>query len=136
MMKGALMANEYYPQDSRTQQMPKHSQQYQQQYQQQQYQPAQYQQYAPRQMNIQREGFTSTGQWVLTLFLMCIPILNLILLFVWAFGSNTEPSKQSWARANLIWILIAIIVVIVLSIIAVAVGVDVRGILARYYTVA
>lgn len=50
----------------------------------------------------------TVGNWVLTMFLMCIPLVNLILLFVWAFGSNTEISKSNWAKASLIWMLIGI----------------------------
>lgn len=50
----------------------------------------------------------SVGNWMLTYLLMCIPIVNLILLFVWAFGSNTPVSKANWAKASLIWMLIAI----------------------------
>lgn len=32
----------------------------------------------------------------------------IILLFVWAFGSNTPVSKANWAKASLIWMVIAI----------------------------
>lgn len=56
----------------------------------------------------------SIGDWVLTIFLLCIPIVGLILLFVWAFGSNTPKSKSNFAKAQLIWILIDIILVIFL----------------------
>ena len=121
------MADEYYQQSSQTRQMPKHAQQpqqYQQQsYQQPQYQQPQYQQYPPRQISLQEQP-TSTGGWVLTLFLMCIPIVNIILIFVWAFGSSTESSKKNWARANLIWILIGIIVSIVGIVVATVMGID------------
>ncbi|MCO5045774.1 MAG: hypothetical protein J5I99_08490 [Verrucomicrobia bacterium] len=50
----------------------------------------------------------TTGNWMLTYLLMCIPLVNLILLFVWAFGSNTPISKANWAKASLIWMVIAI----------------------------
>lgn len=50
----------------------------------------------------------SVGNWMLTYLLMCIPIVNLILLIVWAFGSNTPVSKANWAKASLIWMLIAV----------------------------
>lgn len=51
----------------------------------------------------------SIGDWMLTYLLLIIPIVNIVLLFVWAFGSNTHPSKANWAKANLIWILIVIV---------------------------
>jgi uncharacterized membrane protein YqjE len=49
------------------------------------------------------------GDWMLTLFLTAIPIVGIILLFVWAFGSNTQPSKANWAKAALIWLAIIIV---------------------------
>jgi len=55
----------------------------------------------------------SVGDWMITYLLMCIPIVNLILLFVWAFGSNTPQSKANWAKASLLWILVAIIFYII-----------------------
>lgn len=55
----------------------------------------------------------SVGDWMITYLLMCIPLVNIILLFVWAFGSNTPQSKANWAKASLLWILLAIIFYII-----------------------
>ena len=49
------------------------------------------------------------SDWVLTIFLTAIPLVGLILLFVWAFSSETHPSKANWAKATLIWYAIGII---------------------------
>ena len=49
------------------------------------------------------DGDVSIGDWILTLFLVGIPIVGFILLLVWAFGGSTNASKQKWARAVLIW---------------------------------
>lgn len=54
------------------------------------------------------------GDWVLTLIIMIIPLVNFIMLFVWAFGGATNPSKANWAKASLIMILISIVLGIVL----------------------
>ena len=48
------------------------------------------------------------GNWMLTMLLMCIPLVNIILIFVWAFGQNTPVSKANWAKTGLIWMLISI----------------------------
>ena len=45
----------------------------------------------------------TVGQWVVTILVSCIPIIGLIMMFVWAFGSGTNPSKANWAKANLVW---------------------------------
>ena len=57
----------------------------------------------------------SVGDWVITLILMIIPLVNLVMLFVWAFGGSAAISKANWAKATLIMYLIAIILCIVLS---------------------
>jgi len=44
----------------------------------------------------------STKDWMLTLFLCAIPVVNLILLFVWGFGDKTNPNKRNYARAALL----------------------------------
>jgi hypothetical protein len=52
----------------------------------------------------------SVGEWMLTLFISFIPIVNIIMLFVWGFGSSTAPNKANWAKAMLAWIAIMIVV--------------------------
>ena len=54
----------------------------------------------------------TTGNWIITYLIMCIPLINIIMLFVWAFGGGTQASKANWAKASLLWIVITIILVI------------------------
>lgn len=61
----------------------------------------------PVQPELPRKEPMSVGQWVLTLFLLCIPIVDIVLLFVWAFGGNKDE-RTNWAKAQLIWLLIGI----------------------------
>jgi len=49
----------------------------------------------------------TTGDWVIVYLIMCIPLVNIIMLFVWAFGSGAPASKSNWAKATLIWIAIS-----------------------------
>jgi hypothetical protein len=44
------------------------------------------------------------GDWIITLILLAIPLVNIILLIVWAAGGTTHPSKKSFAQAYLILI--------------------------------
>ena len=61
---------------------------------------------------------------MLTMFLMSIPLVGSIMLFVWAFSSGTNPSKSNWAKATLIWGVIAgILIVIVYAIIFLIAGI-------------
>ena len=52
----------------------------------------------------------SVGSWMLTLFVCGIPVIGVIYLLVLAFGSSAAPSKRNFARAALIWSLIALVV--------------------------
>ena len=49
-----------------------------------------------------------TTDWLVTLLLASIPVVNLIMLFIWAFGGDTNPNKSNWAKAGLIWMAIVI----------------------------
>ena len=58
----------------------------------------------------------SVGQWMLTLFIMFIPIVNIIALLIWAFGSSTPADKANWAKALLIWMAIFFVLGILMSV--------------------
>ncbi|MDZ7821608.1 MAG: hypothetical protein U5N26_07215 [Candidatus Marinimicrobia bacterium] len=64
-------------------------------------------------MEHENETVVRTGDWVLTLLLTAIPIVNIIMLFVWAFGLATPPSKANWAKATLIWAAVGIVLYII-----------------------
>ncbi len=64
----------------------------------------------------------TVGNWLLTSLLLCIPLVNIILLFVWAFGSNTPISKANWAKAALLWVLISAVVYVLLLVVIAVVG--------------
>ncbi len=59
----------------------------------------------------------SVGQWLGTLFLLCIPVVGLILLFIWAFGSNTQIDKKRYAQAQLIFAAIGLVLGIIFTVI-------------------
>ncbi|WP_391118907.1 hypothetical protein [Psychrobacillus sp. L3] len=52
----------------------------------------------------------SVGDWLITMLIMIIPIVNIVMLFVWGFG-NADP-RRNYARASLIWMAISIVLVI------------------------
>lgn len=47
----------------------------------------------------------SLTDWVITLLLTSIPLVGIIMLFIWAFGDSTPVSIQNWAKATHIWML-------------------------------
>jgi heme/copper-type cytochrome/quinol oxidase subunit 2 len=40
--------------------------------------------------------------WVITLIITALPLIGIVMLFVWAFGSDTNLNKQNWAKATLL----------------------------------
>ncbi len=58
----------------------------------------------------------SFKNWMGTMALPFIPIIGIfiyiVMMFVWAFGSDTPKSKKNWARASLIISVIAIVLFI------------------------
>ena len=54
----------------------------------------------------------SVGEWIITILLMAIPVVNLVMALVWAFGGGANPSKANFAKASLIWMVIGIVLTI------------------------
>ena len=64
------------------------------------------------------EETVSVGHWIGIFFLSMIPCVNLVLLFVWAFGGTPKRSLKNYARAQLLLAAIALGVAIVVAIIS------------------
>jgi hypothetical protein len=47
----------------------------------------------------------SLGGWIITLIILAIPILDIIMLCIWAFGGNRDE-REKFAKAALILIII------------------------------
>lgn len=58
----------------------------------------------------------SVMSWILYLIVMAIPLVNIVMLFVWAFGSGTNKNKSNLAKASLILAVVFIILSIVFSV--------------------
>ncbi len=68
-------------------------------------------------LNLPKNEVVTTSDWIVTLLIAAIPLVGIIMLFVWAFGGGTNLSKANWAKAALIWIAVLIVVGILWSII-------------------
>lgn len=66
----------------------------------------------------------SMGEWMWTLLLLYIPIVNIILMLVWAFGGGTKASKANFCKAQLIWTLIFFCLYIIMIIAAFTLGIS------------
>ena len=53
------------------------------------------------------------GDWMLSLLLMMIPCVNIVMMFVYAFG-NGQKSKSNFFKAYLVWMLISIVLSVII----------------------
>ena len=63
----------------------------------------------------------SLGQYLIMMIVMAIPIVGIIMMFVWAFSSDAGPNKKNFARAMLIMMGIGIMLGIIMSIVMAAI---------------
>jgi hypothetical protein len=54
----------------------------------------------------------TTGQWFVTMLITAIPLIGLIMIFVWAHGDRVSISKSNWAKAILIWSIVYIVILV------------------------
>ena len=59
--------------------------------------------------NLNDNSPMTTKEWLKIILLMFIPIVDIILLFVWSFGSKKNENIRSFSRATLILLLIGIL---------------------------
>ena len=51
----------------------------------------------------------SVGDWMVTLLILSIPLVNFIVLLIWAFSSSTDPIKANFSKAALLWLVIIMV---------------------------
>jgi len=66
--------------------------------------------------NQENAEVVKTGDWMLTYLISAIPVVGIVMLFVWAFGSGTNINKANWAKASLLWGLIILSIYLVVLI--------------------
>lgn len=70
----------------------------------------------PYQQEYQNENLeepVTFGDWMLSLLLMMIPCVNIVMMFVYAFG-NGKKSKSNFFKAYLVWMLISIVLSVII----------------------
>ena len=79
------------------------------------------------QNNITRKPVSemSVGEWLISMLIMIIPIVNIVMLFIWGFG-GPDP-RRNYARASLIWMAISIGLVVLFYGVVIALFFSVDG---------
>lgn len=65
----------------------------------------------------QNQKTMSVKDWLITLLIMAIPIVGLVMLFVYAFGNEGNENRRNWAKAQLILLAILLVLVVLCMII-------------------
>ncbi|MCM1261297.1 MAG: hypothetical protein NC313_01145 [Butyrivibrio sp.] len=73
------------------------------------------------------------GEWIITYLIMMVPCVNIVMIFVWAFGSNTKKSKSNYFKAALIFAGVSIVISIIFSIFIGGSIISAFGDVYRYY---
>lgn len=71
------------------------------------------------------------GQYLIMYLIMAIPVAGIVMLFIWAFGSEAGPNKRNFARSYLVMMLIAIGISIIMIIVMLIISASLVG--AMYY---
>lgn len=71
----------------------------------------------------------SMWEFVLMELVARIPVVNLVLFFVWGFSKDTNENRKNWSRSRLIWAAIGL----VLSILGIAAAVVFGGLAATVF---
>lgn len=69
------------------------------------------------QIGHQQAPIVSVKEWLITNLIMMIPLVNIVMMLVWAFGSNTNPNKANYFKATLILFAIVMAIYLVLAVV-------------------
>nr|WP_314589828.1 hypothetical protein [uncultured Neisseria sp.] len=64
------------------------------------------------QIGHQQAPIVSVKEWLITNLILMIPMVNLVMIFVWAFNSNTNPNKANYFKAALILFVIYLVLAV------------------------
>jgi len=65
----------------------------------------------------------SKGEWAICYFLMMIPCVGIIMMFVWAFSKTEKKSKSNFFKVQLIFVGVIFVLYFLLAIFGLAMGI-------------
>ncbi|MBI1177866.1 hypothetical protein GC207_10570 [bacterium] len=64
----------------------------------------------------------TVGDWMVTLLILSLPLVNLIMILVWAFSSGGNPNRRNYCLATLLWFVIVAALTITMFILMAVMG--------------
>jgi len=65
-------------------------------------------------MNEKKVKIITTSEWILTKLIVLIPIVNIVMLFIWAYNKKTDLNKSNWAKAELVVLAVKFILYLII----------------------
>ncbi len=59
----------------------------------------------------------SIKEWIFVLLISAIPLVNVVMIFVWAFGGKANKSIENWAKASLIIFLVSVALIFIVALV-------------------
>ena len=78
------------------------------------------------QIGHQQAPIVSVKEWLITNLILMIPMVNLVMIFVWAFNSNTNPNKANYFKAALILFVIYLVLAVAVVIFGSAAAININ----------
>ncbi|WP_096199876.1 hypothetical protein [Bacillus sp. FJAT-45350] len=67
------------------------------------------------------EKVMSVKDWLITLIILAIPLVNIVMLFVWGFGSDVNKNKKNYCKATLLLMAILIAIYLLFTVLLTAI---------------
>jgi Flp pilus assembly protein protease CpaA len=68
------------------------------------------------------------GNWMITLLVLAIPLINIIMYLVWAFGNAGNVNRKTFCQASLIWLVIGVGIAVAIGILGALFGTPPAGV--------
>ena len=72
----------------------------------------------------------SVKEWLVTLIILALPLINIVMMFVWAFGGTGNINRRNYCRAALLIFAVVFGLSICVTLLALLVGLVAGGSLA------
>ena len=68
----------------------------------------------------------TVADWMITLLVLWLPVINVIMYIVWALDTAGNPNRRNFCRASLLWfaimMILSILVVVVMAMLGLVFG--------------
>ena len=64
----------------------------------------------------------TVGDWMITIFVLALPLINVIMYIVWALDGTGNANRRNFCRASLLWFVIMLGISIIIFIVMAALG--------------